>query len=144
VGIRPPVLGAQLELGAGSAVMPALASLSGVEATLAIEENRTGQKAQSGNVMHALEQAYLAQQIFRGEVGRYARSWGELSQIADFRFEGKDRISGDEVPFGDGELSIQEIDISRWDRDPAAMAGGGKDLIVEPIEDRGSRKYQSN
>jgi hypothetical protein len=138
------VVGVQLELGPGVSV-PSRLDLGGEE-WAALEEGRTGQKSH-GNVMHALEQAYLAQQIFRGEVGRYAKSWGELSQIADFRFEGKDRINGSEVPFGDGELSIQEIDISKWDRDPAGAgisANPGKDLIVEPIEDRSVRPYQSN
>lgn len=134
VGVRPPVVGLQLELAPGAG---GLLESSSIEATLALEENRTGQKSR-GDIQHALEQAYLAQQIFRGEMGRYARSWGELSQIADFRFEGRNSIGDGEVPFRDGELSIQEIDISKWDRDPAG-AENGRDLIVEPIEPLGKR-----
>lgn len=141
VGIRPPVLGVQLELGPGTSTLPlAGPGGAGMETNWAIEEGRVGQKS-PGSVMHPLEQAYLAQQIFRGEVGRYARSWSELSRIADFRFE-KGQTSDSEVPFGDGKLSIQEIDMSRWGRSPAA-GESGKDLIIEPIEGASLSESQS-
>jgi hypothetical protein len=61
----------------------------------------TGQKAGSGT-RSTLEEAYLAQRIFKGEMGRYAKSWSELSKIATFRFEGKAQFGHEsQVPFGD-------------------------------------------
>jgi hypothetical protein len=116
VGIRPPVQGLQLELNARSPHQ---------EVT---EDLAVGQKQQN-NVATSLEEARLAQTIFRGEVGRYAKSWDELSKIADFKFDDKER--DDELPFGDPALvPVQEIDAHEPQaREPAAL---GK-LIIEPI-----------
>lgn len=36
--------------------------------------------------------AHLAQEIFRGELGRYAKSWAELSKVAHFRSDAENTI----------------------------------------------------
>ncbi len=141
-GIRPPVLGQQLEWG-GSTGLRTLAGGKDGEGPLLDEEVElsaapgTGQKA-SGDLMNTLEEAYLAQRIFHGEVGRYAKDWSELSKIAGFRFEEKERYGGTSVPFGDREPASTE---SEAEDSTAASAGvsaeiprtGSDELIVEPI-----------
>ncbi|MCM2322067.1 MAG: hypothetical protein NDJ90_02280 [Oligoflexia bacterium] len=92
VGTRHPVLGLQLEYG------PQQAEQDRIEGTeLAADlitdlgeysdrPQGTGQRS-TGAVMSSSEEAILAQRIFRGEVGRYAKSWGELSKIVSFEFD---------------------------------------------------------
>ena len=140
-GIRSPVLGQQLEWG-GPSGGRTLAGGKGGDAPLLDEEAElsaapgTGQKA-TGNLMNTLEEAYLAQRIFHGEVGRYAKDWSELSKIAGFRFEEKERYGGKSVPFGDREPASLESEAE----DPVPSAGisaeiprtGSDELIVEPI-----------
>ncbi|MGZ3699143.1 MAG: hypothetical protein ACXWPM_00945 [Bdellovibrionota bacterium] len=101
IGIRAPVLGLQLEIGSrgteavaiGDAGMELLTALPD-EATLTSRvESSLGQHPGSNLPSSSLqEEAFLAQQIFRGETGRYARDWSELSRVANFRFEGKDQL----------------------------------------------------
>lgn len=96
-GLKSPVAGLYLELGNESLELA--------------ESHQVGQKA-SSSVMSTLEEAYLAQRIFRGEMGRYAKSWSELSKIAAFRFEDRDQFGHEsQVPFGDGS-PLTEIDAS--------------------------------
>jgi hypothetical protein len=128
VGIKAPVLGMQVEFGRD-------------QQDLAAEEvfPLTGQKPVV-NVMSTLEEAYLAQKIFRGEVGRYAKSWTELSKITRFRFDDKEKYGSEaDVPFGDtGSVhetevaSVDEIDQSNRDlsRQPSSES---KPLEIEPI-----------
>lgn len=85
VGIRPPVIGVQLELNDTNQ------NNENLEFDLAlaedyVEEVQTGQQS-GGNVSHLQEETQLAQAIFLGEMGRYAKSWTELSKIANFRFD---------------------------------------------------------
>lgn len=90
VGIRPPVLGAQLEVGGASKMTVAELDphfvLNGeIEEFAQMGTLRTGQRSDFQN--NAKEEAYLAQRIFHGEIGRYAQNWSELSRIANFQFE---------------------------------------------------------
>ena len=90
VGIRPPVLGAQLEVGGASKATvaeldPHFVLNSELEEFAQEGASRTGQKVDVQD--NAKEEAYLAQRIFHGEIGRYAQSWSELSRIANFQFE---------------------------------------------------------
>jgi hypothetical protein len=100
-GLKPPVSGVELELGIDAGGNDLL--LSALEEDLDDPSlpRRTGQQQALGNVMSTLEEAYLAQRIFRGEIGRSAKSWTELSRIANFRFEGKAQYGVKHVPFGD-------------------------------------------
>ena len=75
-GLRPPVEGVRIELESSSTVDQNLPQFAAP---------RTGQHL-SETVNSVDDEAYLAQMIFRGEMGRYARSWTELSQITHFRF----------------------------------------------------------
>jgi hypothetical protein len=136
-GTRAPVEGVQLELGPGAEI-PADAEPE--SPLLAAEEGtapRTGE-ASSRSSMSTLEEAFLAQKIFRGEIGRYARSWAELSRIAHFRFAGKEDYGSDRVPFGDS-AEVPEIDAAALEpagsaRQPAAvMKPTVGDLEIEPI-----------
>jgi hypothetical protein len=94
VGVRQPVLGLQVEVQArGQEGVPPYAIEPEISEMTEYAQQTTGQRS-NGNVHHSLqEETYLAQRIFRGEMGRYARNWSELSQIAHFRFEGKDEGS---------------------------------------------------
>lgn len=88
VGVRPPVVGMQLEQGSmqgNSHVQiedPQLDSsdFTEMENLLAIGQG-TG-----ADVMSSDEVERLAQKIFYGEMGRYARTLTELSRIANFHF----------------------------------------------------------
>jgi hypothetical protein len=116
-GLRAPVAGLHLELGS--------------ETTDFAEIGQIGQKP-SGSVMSTLEEAYLAQRIFRGEMGRYAKNWSELSKIAAFRFEDKEQFGREtQVPFGDAG-SLTEIDVSSKDgvRTPSSEI---QPIEIEPI-----------
>jgi hypothetical protein len=64
---------------------------------------QVGQKPEHDILTTLEEEAYLAQQIFYGEMGRYARNWSELSKIANFKFEGKDQ-------FADPNLTLRKED----------------------------------
>jgi hypothetical protein len=104
VGVKAPVTGIQLELRAGEEKVAEL------EIPSATKSPATGEKPVS-NVMSTLEEAYLAQRIFHGELGRYAKNWSELSKIASFRFEDKAKFGqAGQVPFGDDAGSVMEID----------------------------------
>jgi hypothetical protein len=104
VGLKPPVLGVQLELGSGE---PEIS-----EVTRGNMPEILGQKP-SSNTMSTLEEAYLAQRIFHAEVGRYAKNWSELARIASFRFEDKARFGeAGQVPFGDAEF-VLELDAAQ-------------------------------
>lgn len=90
VGIRYPVLGLELESGGVGASFENGVERLESQALLAdlgmdFTPEATGQQA-SGAVMTSSEEVYLAQRIFKGEVGRYAKSWSELSRIASFDF----------------------------------------------------------
>lgn len=98
VGIRPPVLGIQLEMSpqndAYAGIEPLLQSMDETQADLSA--SATGQKS-GGQRMQPTE-THLAQKIFRAEMGRYARDWTELSRITGFQFDEKDRLPAGETP----------------------------------------------
>ncbi len=140
-GIRAPVLGVRLELGAGDSG-PKSPNTVDAEAVLermitqGYEETLPGSLPNSVAAQATPEEVYLAQKIFKGELGRYARNWEELLMVADFQFEDKDLYGPGELPFGDISVS-QEIDIARL-RSPAsahapAHLSVDSDLVVEPI-----------
>jgi hypothetical protein len=144
VGIRPPVVGLQLEAGSQSDSHLALFDEEGEHAH---SETMTGQRP-VGNVMTTLEEAYLAQRIFRGEMGRYAKDWSELSRIAKFRFRDRERYPSEQVPFGDGstDLVLDAAELLGPIRDLAGKPGasetpgpasGAPPLEIEPIEPAG-------
>lgn len=93
----------------------------------------------------ALEEVYLAQRIFRGETGRYARNWEELARVANFRFEHRGELSSEspEVPFSEGEFTIDLDALSERRpasglQPPTATEGealGAAPLIIEPLEE---------
>ncbi len=152
VGTRPPVVGLQMEYTGSSE--GAKAGGSEASAPVAGEgewggewgdepgwaESTVGQKSAPDRPTNTLQDAYLAQKIFRGEFGRYAKSWGELSRIAAFRFEGRDSSPEAVVPFGD---TAGVVDLDAEDRGaPRGPAGKESDaeqgtLVIEPIEGDG-------
>jgi len=97
-GVLPPVFGLRLELKQGQD------EVMGNWQSFVQTDVHTGQN-EADNVTTddgiSLErETYLAQKIFHGEMGRYAKTWSELSRIAHFKFEGKDQYwNEDEVPF---------------------------------------------
>jgi hypothetical protein len=122
VGIRPPVMGIQVDFADRDlAIATEEQIFKGLEMGLPPAQSAVpGQKAEGGWEMTGSEQAYLAQKIYMGEVGRYARNWAELSSIASFRFEEKLK----EVP----KTKWVEIDLKAKDSRPP-------ELEVEPITD---------
>ncbi len=103
VGLRSPVEKVELELNSqkdlglvwhSDSSLPSGGYADGLrldddERTLGYESPHTGQNAAEATD-NLQEEAYLAQKIFHGEVGRYAKTWSELSQIAQFHFEGRE------------------------------------------------------
>lgn len=142
LGVKAPVVGVELEF-------------RGAE--IEMHDNRGGDLAGNGaetgqkpitNVMTTLEETYLAQRIFRGEVGRYARDWSELSKIAAFRFEDRESYGeAGQVPFGDAH-SVKEIDVGdlqilasdepeateRDSQEPMRNPSSHAEVKVEPLE----------
>lgn len=103
-GIRAPVIGLQLEGGKGSAGPSAQSSLlsDGDEAFWGEDPSAaptplTGQGQATTSVMSPGEEARLAQRIFKGEMGRYARNLAELSRITSFSF-GRENHAPERVP----------------------------------------------
>ncbi len=134
LGVRAPVLGVRLELGAGEAFDAEVALEKII--TQGYEETLTGNLPSSSSAQATPEEVYLAQKIFKGELGRYAKSWEELLMVTDFRFEDKDLYAPGDLPFGDIAVS-QEIDIARL-RSPASAHPPSRlsvesDLVIEPI-----------
>jgi hypothetical protein len=69
------------------------------------------------------DQVNLAQTIFRGEMGRFAKTWSELSRIA--------RFQGEDAPSAPVAESLAEGKNSRKPaQEPAAP---GQALEIEPI-----------
>lgn len=104
IGMQPPVLGVELDSESGSedsmniGLTEAMPDEVMGESNLNLEESvpdSSVRKAEGANVagagatMSSSEEEYLAQQIFHGEVGRYARNWAELTKIANFNFDDK-------------------------------------------------------
>ena len=58
---------------------------------------RTGQ-VNEDSLIHLQEETFLAQKIFYGEMGRYAKDWLELSKVVHFDFEGKDLAGTETFP----------------------------------------------
>lgn len=137
VGMRPPVQGVQLEAGAGLSIasdesyaMEEIAGLSSVSGT--------GQRP-VGEMMAGTEQAYLAQRIFLGEVGRYARSWSELSRIAHFQFPER-MVAQDSqfaVPVPSAAVPGTENDLEQYLQDSKGLESSGRGkfgaLEIEPL-----------
>lgn len=140
IGIRAPVEGMVLEMGPqGSGEISSLSQgmpwassepLLGLQARM--NPNETGENHSAPAIQkNTLEEAYLAQRIFYGEMGRYAKSWNELSRITQFRFDAKNEYKNEEVPFGDnrgvGEFDAADagsVNISSM-RTPSSAAGLG-------------------
>src|SRR6185437_4189939 len=128
LGLKPPVSGMELEYDTTQ--------------EMAGTVPQTGENLRAPNpddLQGTLEDAYLAQRIFRGEYGRYARSWSELSHIASFKFSDRASVEGGEVPFGD-QTAVVDIQESQ-NRGPA---GKGEEepkplvpLVIEPIQGQG-------
>jgi hypothetical protein len=144
VGIRHPVSGARVELGPREAESTdGVGQLTEVLGQVAegvrdgLEPTRPGEKPSNREIASTLEEAYLAQRIFYGEMGRYARSWAELSKIAAFRFEGKDQYTSAVVPFGDlpTDLEVESADQER-PRAERRITSTSEGLEIEPV--RGS------
>jgi hypothetical protein len=134
-GIRPPVLGLQLELGPQDVAPHELDPvLSGGEESAEADQPVTGQKP-TATLMGTLEEAYLAQKIFRAEVGRYAKSWNELSQITDFRFEEKNRFPAGKMPFAaEGEAPGTVSPAPQKREEPAPQSPYNfNGLEIEPV-----------
>jgi hypothetical protein len=137
-GQRAPVQGMELEFDGTDSDLDALklAEDQGVKDAAP----RTGEK-RDRQVRDTLEEAYLAQQIFRGETGRYARSWNELSQIASFGFQARESLSDAQspVPFGESSsvIDFESLSVSSSTREPAASAPEPPEsagaLVIEPI-----------
>ncbi len=111
IGIREPVKGLRVEFNGEESLKDSPESL--VFSDLMKDPTDHYIPAQTGqfteNARNQLEEeTFLAQKIFMGEMGRYAKSWSELSRIAHFRFAGKDQVSQD-----DGlVLEKEEVQIS--------------------------------
>jgi hypothetical protein len=149
MGIRPPVAGMKLEpndfLGESNVDQEVIISDLADDGS---EDSASSQLGQHPTQPGGLEEeTYLAQQIFYGEVGRYARSWSELARIANFKFEGRDQFGGDNtVLFGDTssasdlEASTQgeAAKISREGRKISSVTPN-KGLEIEPISSDDSR-----
>lgn len=153
VGTRPPVVGLQIEYtgsgeGFGADFPEVAAQVVGGEGwggewgeELGWSESTVGQKSAPDGPTNNLQDAYLAQKIFRGEFGRYAKSWAELSRIAAFRFEGRDGSPEAVVPFGDTE-AVVDLEGGEDLQAPRGPAGRDSDmergtLVIEPIEGAG-------
>ena len=126
VGIRPPVVGMQLEYGPTQAAdfannedpnLPLGLDLADLPEAGAVAS--LGQGAGS-DVMTTGEEAQLAQKIYRGEVGRYAKTLSELSKIANFQFSASTEIAKKK------DKNDQEAD-----RQISSFSG---DLEIEPID----------
>lgn len=79
--------------------------------------------------MSTFEEVFLAQKIFLGEMGRYARSWEELQMVADFRFEDRERYSLDEISLGElaREFAVSpEIELMPAPASPLPDSHGGR------------------
>lgn len=113
VGVRPPVVGLQLEQGEGEGDSALPMDFAEVPVS---EAPATGQRS-VGNVMSSMEEELLAQRIFLGEVGRYARTWSELTKIAHFKGAGRDEQEPetaeetDRKPGSSAEISAQGLEI---------------------------------
>jgi hypothetical protein len=90
VGIKAPVQDVHLELKEQDALGDSWNQETGILSELLGNQNLTGQSPHTGQVES--EDMYLAQTIFRGEMGRYAKTWEELSKIAHFKFEKRDSV----------------------------------------------------
>src|SRR5258708_5080962 len=101
--------------------------------------------------MTTLEEAYLAQRIFRGEFGRYAKNWDELFKIANFRFEGKKDSPQEPAPFGDDAATLDAETLkyesletgspgkpSQPSRNVTSITQQKGGLVVEPIGSDGN------
>ncbi len=76
------------------------------------------------------EEAYLAQTIFLGEMGRYARDWGELERVANFKFQGK----GSDAVSSGGQWGDTEALGSR------GLSSSQKPLEIEPLHSDETRE----
>ncbi len=140
VGIRPPVMGVQLESndsdsgGGGSSEEMLSESVPDEVSQSIADSNAVGQKPE-GSVMSSSEEAYLAQQIFHGEMGRYARNWAELTKITNFNFNDKDSASELDLHAGsDRQIASKtaaDPDLSSNTSSSASANPSG--LIIEPL-----------
>ena len=126
VGIQPPVTGVQIEMS---------------EAELGIAEIPADHGQKPGtDIKSGLEEAYLAQRIFHGEMGRYAKTWSELARVTSFQFQHQERLGqAGQVPFGDPalvleidahEAAVAEQNSLELVREPSSEA---KPLEIEPV-----------
>jgi hypothetical protein len=144
-GIAEPVRDLELQLGADNELAGQepgelerrLGTLAGGGGSRTGERPRAEPPAGNAGLVGALEEVYLAQRIFRGETGRYARSWDELERLASFRFERREALELESggVPFGD-DVSTIDLD-SVAERQPASRAEpaipAADGLLIEPL-----------
>jgi hypothetical protein len=123
IGVRPPVVGVQLELNdSSSGNEPQYFDSALAEGYF--EGVQTGQQS-GGNVSHLQEETQLAQTIFLGEMGRYAKSWAELSKIANFRFDGNETFDA---------LLIEKEPVHETNRKISSVSSYSE-LEIEPLEE---------
>lgn len=89
VGIRQPVVGVRLQYGLTSQSHWEQSEDPHLDLVEFPDFHRPSQLGQdeSGDVLSSEEEVRLAQKIFYGEIGRYAKTMSELSKIVTFQFE---------------------------------------------------------
>lgn len=128
IGIRNPVDGIEIKLDSSQTGQEPVLNATWDELEKvepATDSAKTGQMDSDHNP-GLEEETFLAQQIFKGEIGRYAKSWEELSRIANFKFEGKDQY-GEPLPISPTASSHPSAPARK-------ITSSGGALEIEPIE----------
>jgi|GEM_PF-4439650 len=123
IGLRPPVAGLQLEFGPNQGDDWVYAEDLALIFDNFFDPSIVSAPAQGtqGDVMSSEERERLAQKIFYGEMGRYAKTLSELSKIANFHFDETKNVSEHS-----SDKKNQETD--------RQISSQKKPLEVEPIE----------
>jgi hypothetical protein len=139
VGIRPPVSGMQLEYGGKSQNKISDELDPAIEEITEFEAPSTGQSKNVGNVvMNTIEEVHLAQKIFHGEMGRYAKNWSELSKITSFPFTEKERYGVQNSPIIN-DLQVDEVPadgLSGMEKNTSFRGVASEGLVIEPLTNK--------
>jgi hypothetical protein len=142
-GVRAPVVGVELEMGQGMEMADVEAELLSGESPAGGEVAEPDHESVAGDDgMTTLEEAYLAQRIFHGELGRYARNWSELSRVAHFKFSARGQFGEDALPFGENTPPREsmpvtdKVDATRGLSSQTDTQGGSPDLEIVPLDTR--------